>query len=38
MPRVWVVLVPFGPNTEPGVVLLVPTWEISVRAKKILYW
>jgi hypothetical protein len=25
MPRVWVVLVPFGPNTKPEVVLLVPT-------------
>ena len=24
-PRVWVVLVPFGPKISPGVVLLVPT-------------
>src|SRR5208282_5435681 len=37
-PRVWVVLVPLGPNTRLGVVLLVPTWDISARAKKILYW
>src|SRR5208337_4980380 len=25
-PRVWVVLVPFGPKIRPGVVLVVPTW------------
>jgi hypothetical protein len=38
MSRVWVVLVPFGPNTKPEVVLLVPTWDISARAKNIFYW
>jgi hypothetical protein len=35
--RVCVVLLPSRPKTSPGVVLLVPTWEISARAKKILY-
>ena len=30
-------LLPSRPKTRPGVVLLVPTWEISARAKKILY-
>ena len=37
MKRVCVVLVPVGPNTNPEVVLLVPTCENSARAKKILY-
>jgi hypothetical protein len=31
--RVWVVLVPPGPKASPGVVLFVPTWENSARAK-----
>jgi len=35
--RVCVVFVPSRPNANPGVVLFAPTWEISARAKKILY-